>query len=89
MNIQMARFRIKSSCLAELEEAAGSLFWRLRESSPWGMHFALSILSDSVKRLVLIELKHGVKNRLPGLPKGKQFLVRLPSSIAGPPIREQ
>lgn len=89
MNIQMARFRIKSNCLAEFEEAAGRLLLAVNRKQFRGMYFAFSSLSDNVRRLALIEGKDRVKDRLPRLPTCEQFLVRLPSSIAGRPIREQ
>jgi hypothetical protein len=89
MNVQMARFKVKSDSVKEFEDAVHRVFGVVEQKLPKGIRYTISRLSDGMTYVGLLELDEGVENPLPTLPEAKKFLESLGNWMAEPPVRDQ
>jgi hypothetical protein len=89
MSMLTARFRLKKESVADFEATRDRILSELAREQPKGIRYTWCKASDGVTFLGLLELDEGVKNPLPDIPAGKEFLANIKSWVAEPPVREE
>jgi hypothetical protein len=89
MSILTARFKLRKESVANFEVTRDKILSALAEEQPKGIRYTWCKLSDGVTFLGLLELDEGVKNPLPDMPAGKEFLENIKNWVVEPPIREE
>jgi hypothetical protein len=89
MSMLTARFKLKKESVADFEVTRDKILSELAQDQPKGIRYTWCKLSDGVTFLGLLELDEGVKNPLPDIPAGKEFLENIKNWVVEPPIREE
>jgi hypothetical protein len=88
MNVQLARFKIKSQAAPAFEEALKRVFQAAERERLSGIRYSVYRLPGGDTYLGFLELENGVANPLPELPEGKNLLENLPRWTVEPPTRD-
>jgi hypothetical protein len=89
MGMLTARFKLKKESVADFEVTRDKILSALAQDQPKGIRYTWCKLSDGVTFLGLLELDDGVRNPLPDIPAGKEFLENIKHWVVEPPIREE
>jgi len=89
MSMLTARFKLKKESVAPFEVTCDRILSALAHAQPKGLRYTWCKLPDGVTFLGLLELEEGVKNPLPDMPAGKEFLENIKNWVVEPPIREE
>ena len=78
MSVQIVRFSVDESDVAEVEAALQTMCAAINRAAPAGARFAACRIVGSNSFLNVLELDDGVANPLPGIEECRAFQERLP-----------
>lgn len=81
----MVQAKVKAERVADVDEAARTMFAAIERAQPTGVRYASCRLSDGVTYVALLELDDGVENPLLALPEFRAFQDNIKQWIAEPP----
>jgi hypothetical protein len=85
MSVQMAKAKVKTESVNDVQAAGKKMFAALEAAQPAGIRYAWCRLPDGETFVALVQTDEGVENPLPGLPEFQELQKVVGGSLAGPP----
>jgi hypothetical protein len=89
MNVLMVRARIKAENVADAQAATGKVIQALEQAHPADVRYTVSVLSDGVTLVALLELEHDGGHPLRAFPAYVELVENLKQWYAEPPTVER
>lgn len=89
MAATLIRAKIKDEHVADVENAAKTMFAAINEAHPAGVRYASYRLDDGVTYVIVLDIQEGIDNPLPSIAAFRAFQEDLKGWLAEPPTPEQ
>jgi hypothetical protein len=85
MSVQMAKAKIKTESVNDVQAAGKTMFAALEAAQPAGVRYAWCRLPDGETFVALVQTDEGVENPLPGLREFQELQQVVGGALAEPP----
>lgn len=89
MSVLMAKARIKTEGVGDVEAATKKMFAAINAAQPEGIRYASLLLADGQTFVAIVQLDDGVENPVPGFPEFRELQEIVDGSRAEPNAVEQ